>query len=93
MHQASSDAAQEAKKILAGNAAIRQALNSAEARQVLKALQSKDSGQLQSAAQAALKGDSRALQGLLGELSHSSEAGAAMERLGRIMEQNQKGNT
>lgn len=85
MYDPSLNAAQEAKKVLNSNAAIRQALNSSEAQQVLKALQSKDSARLQAAAQAALKGDASALSGIIGELAQNPEAGKAMERLNQRM--------
>lgn len=87
MYEPSLDAAQEAKKLLNGNSAIRQALNSTEAQQVLKVLQSKDSARLQAAAQAALKGDSSALSGIIGELAQNPEAGKAIERLNQRMNQ------
>lgn len=85
MYDPSLNAAQEAKKVLNSNAAIRQALNSSEAQQVLKALQSKDSTRLQAAAQAALKGDASALSGIIGELAQNPEAGQAIERLNQRM--------
>ena len=85
MYDPSLNAAQEAQKLLNGNSAIRQALNSAEAQEVLKALQSKDSARLQAAAQAALRGDSSALSGIIGELAQNPEAGKAMERLNQRM--------
>lgn len=79
------DAAKEAQKLINSNASIRQALNSPDARQILKVLQSKDTARLQAAAQAALKGDPTALNGILGELSQNSDAEKAMERLNQTM--------
>ena len=79
------DAAKEAQKLINSNASIRQALSSPDAQQILKVLQSKDAARLQAAAQSALKGDSRALSGILGELAKNSDANKAMERLNHIM--------
>ena len=73
------------KRPINSNASIRQALSSPDAQQILKVLQSKDAARLQAAAQSALKGDSRALSGILGELAKNSDANKAMERLNHIM--------
>ena len=51
------DAAKEAQKLINSNASLRQALNSPDAQQILKVLQSKDANRLLAAAQSALKGD------------------------------------
>ena len=79
------DAAKEAQKLINSNASLRQALNSPDAQQILKVLQSKDANRLQAAARSALKGDPSALSGILAELSQNADAGKAMDRLNHNM--------
>ena len=78
-------AAKEAQKLINNTSSLRAALNSPDAQQILKVLQSKDANRLQAAAQSALKGDPSALSGILAELSQNADAGKAMDRLNHIM--------
>lgn len=75
----------QAKQILENKKAIEQVLKNPEAQKVLKQLQQKDSKQLQSAAKAALGGDTTALNKLFQELSGNPEAKKAMENLNDTM--------
>ena len=63
--------------------AIRRLLRQPETRTVLAALSARDSAQVQSAAQAALKGDAAALEGLLRAISRDPKTRQAMETLDR----------
>lgn len=72
---------QQVQDLLKSQAALRQALNNPETQKVLRQLQKKDPSQLQAAAQAAMKGDSSGLSGILQELSRNPEAAQAIEHL------------
>ena len=76
----------QGKKLLENQKAIRQLLANPEAKKLLSALQQQNAGQLQAAAQAAMKGDSTALSGVLNQLSHDPEAAKAIEKLGQTLE-------
>ena len=56
-----------------------------ETKKLLQSLQKKNVGRLQSAAQAALQGDTSALTGVLNELSSDPQAAQAMEKLENAM--------
>lgn len=79
------NATPKGRQLLENQAAIQQMLSSPEAQKVLKKLQKKDTSQLQSAAQAALKGDTAALNGLLNDLSSDPEAKKAIEHLNQTL--------
>ncbi|MBP3318926.1 MAG: hypothetical protein J6K94_02880 [Ruminiclostridium sp.] len=64
---------QQVQDLLKSQAALRQALNNPETQKVLR--------QLQAAAQAAMKGDSSGLSGILQDLSRNPEAAQAIEHL------------
>ena len=67
--------------------AIRRLLGQPETKTLLAALNARDSAQVQSAAQEALRGDTAALDRLVRSLSRDPEARQAMERLDRSTRQ------
>ena len=70
----------------AGNqAAIRQMLANPETQKLLRSLQKKNAGQLKSAAQSALQGDTAALTQVLNELAADPQAKQAMEQLDQTL--------
>lgn len=71
----------QAKQLLENQKAVRQVLASPETRKLLQSLQKKSAGQLQAAAQAALQGDSSALNQVLNDLAADPQAKQAMDRL------------
>lgn len=73
----------QAQKLLKDQAALRQVLNNPDTQKVLAQLQKTDTSQLQAAAQAALKGDASALNGILKTLSSNPEAAKAMDALNK----------
>lgn len=73
----------QAQKLLKDQAALRQVLSNPDTQKVLAQLQKTDASQLQAAAQAALKGDSSALNGILRKLSQDPEAAKAMNALNK----------
>ena len=75
----------QAEQLLKNQAAIRQMLSNPETQKVLKQLQKKDTAQLQAAAQAALQGNTSALNGLLKDLSSNPEAAKAIEHLNQTL--------
>lgn len=73
----------QAQKLLKDQAALRQVLSNPDTQKVLAQLQKTDTSQLQAAAQAALKGDASALNGILRKLSQDPEAAKAMNALNK----------
>ena len=73
----------QAQKLLKDQAALRQVLSNPDTQKVLAQLQTTDTRQLQAAAQAALKGDASALNGILRKLSQDPEAAKAMNALNK----------
>lgn len=73
----------QAQKLLKDQAALRQVLSNPDTQKVLAQLQKTDTSQLQAAAQAALKGDASALNGILKNLSSNPEAAKAMDALNK----------
>lgn len=73
----------QAQKLLKDQAALRQVLSNPDTQKVLAQLQKTDASQLQAAAQAALKGDASALNGILRKLSQDPEAAKAMNALNK----------
>ena len=71
----------QAKQLLENQAAIRQMLANPETQKLLRSLQKKNAGQLKSAAQSALQGDTAALTQVLNELA----AKQAMEQLDQTL--------
>ena len=67
----------QAKQLLENQNAVRQVLASPETRKLLQSLQKKSAGQLQ----AALQGDSSALNQVLNDLAADPQAKQAMDRL------------
>ena len=76
----------QGKQFLENQKAIRQLLADPETKKLLSALQQQNASQLQAAAQAAMKGDSSALSGVLNQLSRDPEAARAIETLGKKMD-------
>ena len=76
----------QGKQFLENQKAIRQLLANPETKKLLSALQKQNADQLQAAAQAAMKGDSSALSGVLNQLSHDPEAAKAIEKLGKTID-------
>ena len=73
----------QAQKLLKDQAALLQVLSNPDTQKVLAQLQKTDTSQLQAAAQAALKGDASALNGILRKLSQDPEAAKAMNALNK----------
>ena len=72
-------------KLLENQAAIRQMLANPETQKLLRSLQKKNAGQLKSAAQSALQGDTAALTQVLNELAADPQAKQAMEQLDQTL--------
>ncbi len=79
------DQLHQAQRLLKDQAALRQVLGDPDAQKVLARLQRTDASQLQAAAQAALKGDTSALNGILQTLSQDPEAARAMQALNKTL--------
>lgn len=77
----------QAKQLLENQAAIRQMLANPETQKLLRSLQKKNAGQLKSAAQSALQGDTAALTQVLNELAADPQAKQAMEQLQALASQ------
>ena len=75
----------QAKQLLENQAAIRQMLANPETQKLLRSLQKKNAGQLKSAAQSALQGDTAALTQVLNELAADPQAKQAMEQLDQTL--------
>ena len=75
----------QGKQLLENQKAVRQLLADPETKKLLSALQKQNAEQLQAAAQAAMKGDSSALSGVLNQLSRNPETAKAIEKLEKTM--------
>lgn len=74
---------QQVQALLRNQEALRQTLSQPETQKLLGQLRKKDPEQLQAAAQAAMKGNTAALAGILQDLSRNPETARAMEQLDR----------